>query len=195
MKIFVSSDFTQKDGDIILYQTGDIVAIEVKSKHGYKKWIQDLDEQTIADIETSFAKKYLKQLNSICDKKAQDSKAIIADMNISQEQMEEFDLVAEALNQKDIDWFSDEAKVLGTTAKEEFDRASKQAQVYKQAHTAFKKLIRVYRRFVAKQIDLKEFNYVQKLLDQGKEIGVGAVGTPTEVLVASKEQVNEIISN
>jgi len=194
-KIFVTPNFKQKKDDVVLYQTSEIVALNVKTTHGYKSYMVALSDEEIETMESELKKQYLKELNAVCDEKSRGAKAIIAGMGVSSEQMEEYGLVEDAINANDVDWFADEAKLLGTTAQDEFDKAKKQKEAYKFAHTSFKKLIRLYRRFVSQKIDTALFNDVVRLIEEGKEIGVGIHGTPTEVFTASKEHVEKIITS
>jgi len=193
MEIFVIPSYQQQVGDVVLYSYDDIVALEVADASLYENYIVPMDSESIEEIEKEIANGYTKELNIICDQKSKGVKVIIAGMHVSQEQMEEYQMVADAIDREDVAWFEDEAQVLGTTAQEEFDKAKASKAQYEFAYNAFKKLIRVYRRFVVSKIKTREFTLVQEMLKDGRGIGVGLDGTPMEILTQSKEQVMQII--
>ena len=194
MKIFVSPNFQQIEGDKILYEYEEIVALEVADDSLYSEYRVEVSDEEVQEIESKIAKKLTKELNTLCDLKSKGAKAVIANMQVSTEQMEEYEMVAKAVEREDVEWFTDEASVLGSTAQAEFDKAKEAKQGYTFAYEALKKLIRLYRRYVANQIEQRAFSLVQEKLKLGEEIGVGLEGTPMEILRQSKEQVMQIIS-
>jgi len=194
MKIFVKPNFKQLDGDVVLYSTAEFIAVEVRDESLYAKWIVEIDTEKIEKIELEIANRLIKELNALCDSKSQGAKIIIAGMQVSTEQMEEYQMVAKAVEREDVAWFADEAAVLGTTAQEEFDKAQQSKLGYEFAYDSFKKLIRIYRRWNTQNIMNRDFILSAQKTEQGKEIGVGLVGSPIEILTQIKEQVMQIIS-
>lgn len=194
MKIFVQSSFKQQPTDEILYEYLGLVAIEVEDPSLYDDWRVELDEKSIEDMERSISEKLIKEVNALCDSKSRGVKVIIVGMEVSQEQIEEYRMVADAVDREDVSWFEDEAIVLGSTAQEEYDKAKDSKIGYEFAYNTFKKLIRLYRRWMSMQIKNKKFVLVKKRLEEGREIGVGLLGSPMEILEQSKEQVMQIIS-
>lgn len=194
MKIFVKPNFKQLDGDVVLYSTAEFIAVEVRDESLYAKWIVEIDTEKIEKIELEIANRLIKELNALCDSKSQGAKIIIAGIQVSTEQMEEYQMVAKAVEREDVAWFADEAAVLGTTAQEEFDKAQQSKLGYEFAYDSFKKLIRIYRRWNTQNIMNRDFILSAQKTEQGKEIGVGLVGSPIEILTQIKEQVMQIIS-
>ncbi len=193
-KIFVKSNFKQQDGDKVLYEHDDMVAIEVADESLYAEYIVDVDDETVVKIETEIVDRLTKELNALCDSKSRGAKVIIAGMDVSVEQMEEYQLVAQAVEDNDVTWFEDEAALFGTTAQEEFDNAKNAKHGYEYAYNAFKKLIRLYRLYNFKKLKDRDFITVKANLEEGKMIGVGLEGTPIDILKESKNQVMEIIT-
>ena len=193
MKIFVKPNFIQKNEDKVLYQHEGIVALEVADDSLYSEYRVEISDEEVEAIESKIAKKLTKELNTLCDLKSKGAKAVIAGMQVSVEQMEEYEMVAKAVEREDVGWFTDEASILGSTAQAEFDKAKEAKQGYTFAYEAFKKLIRLYRRYVAEKIKQRAFSLVREKLKLGEEIGVGLEGTPMEILTQSKEQVMQII--
>lgn len=193
MKIFVNPAFRQQEGDRVLYEYEEVVALEVTDDSLYAEYRVEVSDEEVEEIEGKIAKRLTKELNDLCDLKSKGAKAVIAGMGVSVEQMEEYEMVAKAVEREDVDWFADEASVLGSTAQEEFDKAKEAKQGYTFAYEAFKKLIRLYRRYLVEKIKLREFSLVREKLKLGEEIGVGLEGSPMEILTQSKEQVMKIV--
>jgi len=194
MKIFVTPNYQQQEGDTILYDYDGLVALEVADASLYENYVVSMDSASVEKIESEIANGYTNTLNKLCDQKSKGVKVIIAGMQVSQEQMEEYQMVADAIEREDVAWFGDEAEVLGTTAQEEFNKAKASKDGYQFAYNVFKKLIRVYRRYMVLKIKNRDFVLVQKKLEEGRGIGVGLVGSPMEILTQSKEQVMQIVS-
>ena len=195
MKIFVRADFKQQEGDTILYEYGGVVALEVADESLYEEYRVSMSAEEIEEIEKTIAKELTKELNELCDSKSRGAKAIIAGMAVSPEQLEEYQMVADAVDREDVEWFADEAEVLGTTAQEEFDKAKASKIGYLTAFEAFKKLIRVYRRWNSKNIDDRNFTLARAKIEEAREIGVELDEniTPTEAFAIVKAQVDNII--
>lgn len=193
MKIYVRSNFQQQEGDRVLYEFDGLVALEVADETLYEEYRVNLNDDYVEEIEKEIAKKLIEALNELCDSKSRDAKIIIAGMKVSVEKMEEYEMVADAITREDVAWFEDEAAVLGTSAEDEFARAKEAKMGYQFAYDSFKKLIRIYRRWNAQNIQNGEFTLARQKIEEAKEIGVGLEGGPVEILTQSKEQVMKTI--
>ena len=199
-KIFVKPSFIQQNSDEILYETEEFVAISVSSVTKYKKFRVYPTDEEVAESEHILMDKYTKELNQLCDQKSKGVKFLIAGMDVSVEQMEEYDLVKKAVESNDLSFFKDEALLFGTTAQEEFDNAKEAKDGYLLAYNSAKKLIRIFRRTVSLHIKTLDFKTVQKMIDAGKLIGLNddgsaMQGSPLEILGIVKQQVFSIIKN
>jgi hypothetical protein len=199
-KIFVKPSFIQQNSDEILYETEEFVAILVSSVTKYKKFRVYPTDEEVTKSEHILMDKYTKELNQLCDQKSKGVKFLIAGMDVSVEQMEEYELVKKAVESNDVDFFKDEALLFGTTAQEEFDKAKEAKDGYLLAYNSAKKLIRVFRRTISSNIKTLDFKTVQKMIDEGKLIGLNddssaMQGSPLEILGIVKQQVFSIIKN
>ena len=193
-KIFVEPNFIQQADDVILYEHHGLVAISVEDETLYDAYMVEISDENILTMENEIKKTLTQNLNTLCDSKSRGVKQLIAQMEVSVEQMEEYALVAKAIDAKDVKWFADEAKLFGSTAKAEFEKAKLAKEGYSLAYNQFKKLIRLFRRFVSQDISLGNFIDVKQMIEAGKTIGVGLEGAPIEILTQSKEQVMNIIT-
>jgi len=198
-KIFVGLTYIQQSGDKVLYQSdNEYVALSVSSVTPYKAFRIDVSKEEDAKVVKNIKRSMTMSLNAICDAKSIEAKVLIAGMHISFEQMEEYKLVEDAVDTNNVDFFTEEAKFIGSTAQVEFDKAKEAVKSYRFAYDSFKKLIRIFRRVVSFYIKNQEFEIARKMIDSARLIGLNddgsAIdGSPKEILTVAKEQVIEII--
>ena len=195
--IFVKPTFIQQEGDKLIYETDEFVAISVASVAKYKSFrVYPAD---VTKAEKKITDKYIKELNSLCDQKSKGIKFLITGMKVSEEQMEEYGLVKEAVENNDVDFFKEEAIFFGTTAQEEFDKAKKAKEDYLLIYNKAKKLIRFFRRVVSLYIKQKDFRVAEKMIDEGRMIGLNddgstMKGNQLQILQVVQKQVAQIVN-
>jgi hypothetical protein len=129
-----------------------------------------------------------KALYDLCDMKLKQAEKYIAKKEIECYIEKEYNLVKEALNNNNVSFFEPEALLLGTTAKEEFDKALKMKQAYEAKYNEFATRIRAFRRAVTKLIETGKIDKANKIINKAKEFGAD---TSNEDIKALFEEINE----
>ena len=111
------------------------------------------------------------ELENLCSQKEQGAKNYIAQNNVSHYLLAEYARVDEALKANNVEFFEAEAKLLGTTAQEEFDKAKATAEAYKTAYNNFLVLIRSFRRKTSALIDNNELDKAKEVIEKAQEFG------------------------
>ena len=134
---------------------------------------KEVEQKVIDEAKTlqdeQFGNLLRNELDNLCAEKDSGAKKIIAKKYLSDYQLGEYNSVAELLNDDNITFFDNEAKVFGTTAQDEYNKAKAIATQYKDEYYNFLSLIRAFRRKTEKLIDDNELDKAKEAIEKAKD--------------------------